>query len=495
MHVHCVSLRHPPLGVPLAWVQQQSEQSSTMKRHQVSRLAKHPNPAQAAAVFENSAIRFASALDRCGAFVRRSQGISSNFSMTTSRRPASSGQRPLSYAEVAEACSVLGVDVDCDGAYLKKVYRNLVQKNHPDAGGDAALMSRITVAYNRLKSLSKLEKEQFKLQKNMYRGGSHYHGNGSDNMNTRYSRGEPSYRTSAGHAAQDSRDKGTTHGFYNTSNTEHFRQSASQSHGFYTYHNRNNSFAENPFSNANPFSMHAQIRRAWNLPVGTLLLRGFVAYLGLSILLLLAYRRYRDWLHDDGWKMAESFARHERLAEIQRMQQEANQRMLAVREAAASIYGGNGGMRPSALRGFDGNSSNDYNVVTTSRDHELRASQDARARRVESNVEIKGWPATAEEKGKLVIRPQCPPGVVFFEPHKEHERQRQLANVHLGRVWSERKESASAAHPLSTVSNSDSIRVTQPEDNDAVKALRKILTAAQSDQQTTKEEAQVKGAT
>ncbi|RHW70974.1 chaperone protein DNAj [Trypanosoma brucei equiperdum] len=380
----------------------------------------------------------------------------------TSRRFASAGQRAPTYDEVRDACSVLGVDVDSDPKHLKKIYRGLVQKHHPDAGGDAAAMSRITVAYNRLKDLSKLEREQFKGQQATYRGGSYHYSSRAGSSGN----GTPSYDTSGRYAAQGSHDAGTSYDYRGASNADYFKQTANPRRGFYTYKQSDRSFTDNPFSTSNPFSMHAQVRRAWNMPMSSILLRAIVAYLGICVLFLLAYRRYRDWMHDDGWKMAESFARHERLAELQRLRQEMNDRIQSSREAAAAER--LDAQRYSLARGFGGQSGTDYNVVTTSKEREVRALERARRQRIENNTIARGWPFIPEEKGRLVVRAHHPPGVVFFEPSRREEQLRQLTSMQRGRAWSDANQSlaeGAAVNPQSVVS----------DELNAVRAIRTIL--------------------
>ncbi|KAH9599962.1 DnaJ domain [Trypanosoma melophagium] len=346
------------------------------------------------------------------------------------------GRRPT-YTEISEACAVLGVEVDCDAKQLKKIYRDLVRKNHPDAGGDEATMSRITVAYERLNGLSKLEKEQFKLQRDAYRGGSYYtSAAASSSSSSGGGHGGSHYRTATGNPMYGHYSSGTRHGFYDTANSDYFRQGHANSHGHYTYQQRNRSYAENPFSATYPFSFNAQIQRAWSMSMGSILLRGFVMYLGISMILLLLYRKYRDWVHDDGWKMSESLARHEQLSEMHRIRQELNERIRAAREAAAAH-------NPTVQAVVShGDINTDYNAMRNSKERELRALEYARRRQMSMSEEVRGWPQFGEEKGKLIRRAQDPPGVVFFEPRKEDHLQRQLLNLHRGRQWSERNQNA-----------------------------------------------------
>ncbi|EAN91988.1 hypothetical protein C3747_15g200 [Trypanosoma cruzi] len=349
---------------------------------------------------------------------------------------ASSPRRAPTFSEVSEACHILGVEVDCDQRHLKRVYRDLVRKNHPDAGGDEAMMSRITVAYDRLRGMSKIEREQFKLQKDTYRGGSYYATRAGASSSGSSSSSGYRYQSPAGYGAYNTHASNGTQGFYDSSFGEYFRQGPMRSQGFYNYQQRQQKYTENPFSSSHPFGFHAQLRRAWSMPVSSILLRGLVMYLGVSILLLLVYRQYRDWLHDDGWKMSESLARYEQISELHRLRQEMNERIRSTREAAAAQ---SPGARVFAAL-YDEN--RDYNSVVSSREKELRALEYARRRQMELGEEAKGWPQFTEDKGRLIRRAKDPPGVVFFEPRKEDLRYRQLRNMQTGREWSDKKQNA-----------------------------------------------------
>ncbi|EKF28025.1 hypothetical protein MOQ_008237 [Trypanosoma cruzi marinkellei] len=349
---------------------------------------------------------------------------------------ASSPRRSPTFAEVSEACHILGVEVDCDQRHLKRVYRDLVRKNHPDAGGEEAMMSRITVAYDRLRGMSKTEKEQFKLQRDTYRGGSYYATRAGPSSSSASTSSGYRYQSPAGYGAYNTHASNGTQGFYDSPFGEYFRQGPMRSQGFYNYQQRQQRYAENPFSSSHPFGFHAQLRRAWSMPVSSLLLRGLVMYLGVSMLLLLVYRQYRDWLHDDGWKMSESLARYEQISELHRLRQEMNEQIRSTREAAVA-------QNPSArVFAVLSDENRDYNSVVSSREKELRALEYARRRQMELGEEVKGWPQFSEDKGRLIRRATDPPGVVFFEPRKEDLRYRQLRNMQAGREWSEKKQNS-----------------------------------------------------
>lgn len=72
---------------------------------------------------------------------------------TSTRRPTAS--------EVQAALRTLNVTLEMDTASWKGKYHTLVKKYHPDAGGDADHMTRVTVAYDTLIQLTPREKESY----------------------------------------------------------------------------------------------------------------------------------------------------------------------------------------------------------------------------------------------------------------------------------------------------------------------------------------------
>ncbi|CAJ1017388.1 DnaJ domain containing protein, putative [Leishmania lindenbergi] len=336
------------------------------------------------------------------------------------RRHASTGRRPT-FAEIAEALDVLEVSIDVDPKALKRKYRELVKKNHPDAGGEEATMARVTVAYERLSALTNREREEFKLQKT-FRGG----GGASSAASRRYRPGPPG---GFGYAAPNGPFQSQTVNMYgqyypqDANTAYHQAHSSKGQQGYWNhFHSRSGSggFANNPFTSNNPFSMYAQAQRARFTSSGSLLIQGLVVYLVLSTIFLFVYRSYRDWRHDDGWRMSESLARHEQMQEIHRIRQEMNERARTMQQrdddyAAAAPYGG---------RQYVGESPKD------------RAFEYARQRRIQmmqerpeaaANLpELRGWPKIGEEKGRIIKRAQDPSGIVFFEPCKADTRRRQV---------------------------------------------------------------------
>jgi curved DNA-binding protein CbpA len=363
----------------------------------------------------------------------------------TARRYASVGRRPT-FLEVSEALDVLGVTIDEDPKVVKTKYRELVKKNHPDAGGDEATMARVTVAYERLSGLSQREKEEYRMQKKAFHSGGV----------TGARRYRPGPAGGFGYAAPQSPFNARTANMY----SQYYQQDANtayqqahqtgQSSYWNQYHNRAGStgFTENPFNFSNPFSMNAQAQRARFMPTATLLLQGLVVYLVFSAFFLFIYRRYRDWRHDDGWRMSESLARHEQMQEMHRIRQEMNERARAM----LMRDGGDTGVLPGVNNLYG-------NRQYVGESAEARALEYARQRRIQmmqeqqeaaiNAPELRGWPRVEEEKGRIIKRAQDPPGVVFFEPRSEDARRRQIENQRRANGFTRRTE-ANPPTPTST---------------------------------------------
>lgn len=382
--------------------------------------------------------------------VRRLSPAPRPAAWATARRYASTGRRPT-FIEISEALDVLGVSIDEDPKVVKKKYRELVRKNHPDAGGDEATMARVTVAYDRISGLTAREREEYKMQKRAFHSGG---GGGA----RRYRPGPPG---GFGYAAPNGPFQARAANMYGQyyqqdANTAYQQAHQAGQHSYWNqYYNRAGSagFAENPFNFSNPFSMNAQAQRARFMPTGTLLLQGLVVYLVLSSLFLFLYRRYRDWRQDDGWRMSESLARHEQMQEMQRIRQEMNERARAM-----LIRDGGGGADASMLPGLSGLYGSRQYVGDSP---EARALEYARQRRIQmmqeqqeaaiNAPELRGWPKIEEEKGRIIKRAQDPPGVVFFEPRREDTRRRQIENQRRASGFTRREGAQPPAAPATTV--------------------------------------------
>ena len=67
------------------------------------------------------------------------------------------GGRSREPADTQEYYDILGVAKDATPAQIKKAYRKLAIKNHPDKGGDPEKFKKISVAYDTLSDPEKKE--------------------------------------------------------------------------------------------------------------------------------------------------------------------------------------------------------------------------------------------------------------------------------------------------------------------------------------------------
>lgn len=323
------------------------------------------------------------------------------------------GDRPPTFAEIAEALKVMDVNINMSEKELKKRYHQLVKKHHPDTGGDEKQMAKIAVAYETLTKLSSREKEQFELQRRSY--------SPSSGHSTRA--GFQSARTGSGAYRRPYEEPGQ----YDNTNfhrqAEYARAYAQARQGFYTYRNNGpgttgnsgpNPFSQNPFGATHPFSMGSHFKHFGQMSATSILIRGLLLYLIFSMFAAAAYRSYRDWANDDGWKMAESLSRHEQLAELHRIRQEMKDRMNGVDRAREEAY------QRESLGTFAGPFrrsmalSEDFEKVK-----ELRALEYAQKRQMDLQMqalEMKGFPKFDSSKGTLMKMANDPLGVVHFVP-------------------------------------------------------------------------------
>lgn len=376
--------------------------------------------------------------------------------VSVGRRCAHLG-RPPTYQEVSEALTVLGVSIDEDPKKLKRVYRDLVKKNHPDAGGDAKKMALITVCYDRLEGMSKRDKEEFKMQQKMYtgRGGAGVGGFYRGPPRNQYAPPGPS----GGYGGEDA----YTHhrkGFaeYYSHGSDPFAQARAHQKAYYNQYHKTGGegegggFGDNPFGGRNPFSMFSAAQRSRFLNPASLVVQGMAVYLVLTIIFLFIYRAVRDYRNVDGWKMSEEYARHEQMQELHRIRQELNSQ----REELLRTHGGDPEAYASALHSRLSEQQRQAaqasgpmaasllyrNAVSAGSEQEQRALEYARKRRIQLMEQeqrqaqvsqsyqtlFAGWPAVSEEDGRLIKRAQDPIGVVFFEPRKGGDLQRQVKN-------------------------------------------------------------------
>lgn len=320
------------------------------------------------------------------------------------------------FSEVSEALDVLGVDIKVEQKDLKKKYRELVKKHHPDAGGDEKTMSKITVAYERLSSLTKRELEEFATQRNAYRGGSGFGAAGNTYAGS-YARSSHAQRTYAGRGQTMSDAYGERTHAWDQQGPEFTRAyGAANNRAHYNYQRGGAFGGGNPFTNSgNPFDMGKYARNMSRLPFGSFVIRGVAAYFIISFVFLLSYRRYSDWRHEDGWKASESLARHEQMEELHRIRREMNEKIAAAKDQ-----------------------QNSKRAQDHERSKELRVMEYSQRRIMElQEMELRCWPKFDESKGSLVKRSFDPAGITYFEPGTANEKRRQLQKV-FGESRSER---------------------------------------------------------
>lgn len=328
--------------------------------------------------------------------------------------------RPSTFSEITEAVTVLGIDglPNLSEKELKGKYRALVKQHHPDAGGTEAMMSRITVAYDRITRMSKREKEEFDMQRKAFRGG----GSGSSAF-AQYARSpqsnqrgrnpyEASYKYNpdemGGRATDGPRGGPGWAQEGQFSRAYHNRQHGPGSRRSGPTYGQASRGQTNP--NATPFSIlnmfspwewnqraNKGMRDIRSFTMPQIFVRLCVSYILASMLFAVFWRRYRDWQQEEGWSMAERLSKDEQREELTRVRREMAERMRSARDPMGA--------------------------AAREREKEQRALEYAERRTIELNLqnnqkrqELRGWPAVPPSKGKIVRRPFEPIGVVYYEP-------------------------------------------------------------------------------
>lgn len=80
------------------------------------------------------------------------------------RGGATRSLRPVSFDDIRKATQAMGVSVDCLGKPLRARYLELVKEHHPDTGGDAKTMTRITEANDILSNLTDQERREYRAR-------------------------------------------------------------------------------------------------------------------------------------------------------------------------------------------------------------------------------------------------------------------------------------------------------------------------------------------
>ncbi|CCW72230.1 unnamed protein product [Phytomonas sp. Hart1] len=322
----------------------------------------------------------------------------------TSWRLASDFHRPPTDSEIAADLAVLGMSGESDltEGNLKKHYRGLVRRHHPDAGGEAPAMVRVSLAYHRLKALTDDERAAFARRA---RGGSREAG-GPSTHSTPASPGGRGWNYAAAGPPNDPHGR-PDDGFAPHKGAAGFNPTAGPPRGedfwshyyqrlrreFYHSHGgaQSAAFSESPFGHPNVFYRAPSFRRVRAPRLSILLLHLFIIYL----LLALLYARWRDGLEERGWRVAERLARYEQLEELHRLRR------------ALAGEGGSHGDPPSPAE------NHSPEAAFT---REFRALVYARQRQAALGSRADGWPRITDDEGRLVRDPRDPVGVFSYEP-------------------------------------------------------------------------------
>lgn len=268
------------------------------------------------------------------------------------------GRRPT-LAEVQDALQTLGVTLQMDAKEWKRRYRALAKEHHPDAGGDPAVMTRITVAYETLTQLSKREREEFadllrystatsdgNASASSYAAarGRHPRSSGSPNYRYAYATGTNASGSSSSTYYRTPADDDSTSG-----GEEAYQQQRNRKEAFWSYYARRtpmgnrrtttgawsgSSFSSstrdhyssypNPFGGPGAFYFGMRPhQRARFMASRALIMRGLAMYFLFLAVAMLVYRFLRDKHHEYEWKTSERMMRNERLQEVHQFPQTA----------------------------------------------------------------------------------------------------------------------------------------------------------------------------
>ncbi|EPY21230.1 chaperone protein DNAJ [Strigomonas culicis] len=416
---------------------------------------------------------------------------------------AASGRRPT-LPQVLDALHTMQLppsleDLKRDKAGLKKKYRELVKQNHPDAGGSEAQMSKITVAYDLLQSITKKEMEEYIMLQKMNRSGysagaAPRYGNGVYRQDPRYAYQNPHAAGASGgyhpnyHQQQRPEGAGFNAYYYQQDGSAAYERTRAQANAYWSQFRHDKQFyqhmEQNPAWASNPFSIFTHVQRARNMSSSSLIVQGLVFYLIFSFIFLLAYRSVRDYKNEEGWKMSESLARHEQMQEIHRIRAEMQERQRqqqqqnVIHQSAVDEHGGPINIYGNAYQSMQLSQQENplLRNLRVGESPEARAIEYARLRRIQLQQEeqqqqqrmanaafvdgsvgsagsltntlyLKGWPTVSDEEGRIIKRAQDPNGIIYYEPTREQSRQRQVQNQIRGRLFQSAQERPQPAGP------------------------------------------------
>lgn len=276
-----------------------------------------------------------------------------------------------SYKDIAAACQTLGCKVDTDPKAMKKQYRDMVKKYHPDKpGGSEEKMKTVSTAYTLIKGLSQNEKTAYLNQQSgkTYTTSSSYHRRPEHEQ-----RPGASY-TRAPHWTQNPHSP-RSQAAYDWQRLYEEQQQRNQHSRYGEYSSRRPGQGHPGMTPLERIMMEWR-RKARNMPMGQFLRRALISYLLFALLVSIILRRRQERQEQMGWERAE--------------QQHARERQY-----------GNAPLRQAELE-----------------DKKRRANQWAMEKQRELNeLERCGFSAFNPTLGYLHRKPSEPEGVVYFEPN------------------------------------------------------------------------------
>lgn len=230
---------------------------------------------------------------------------------------------------MSAALETLGITMETDTKTCKQRYRELVRQHHPDAGGRAEEMARVTAAHDLLSSLTRAERAEFAqlLRHHAGHAASGRGGMGSAASSSAFS-SAPRYTSPHRHryayarpgseaSGEDGGERGRTPRSdgggdpFRRAKDDAFWSFFAQRTGRQTGRTAPRSHAYDPF-NAGVFHFGMRpLQRARMMRARQLMMRAVAVYLLVASLILLVFRWFRDRQHEYGWEAATRLSQNE----------------------------------------------------------------------------------------------------------------------------------------------------------------------------------------
>jgi curved DNA-binding protein CbpA len=289
-------------------------------------------------------------------------------------------------SEATAAVSVLKLDsVMVSGKDLKKAYLAQVREHHPDKGGSEAKMKEITTSYELLKSLSATERRSFVSQAGNARGMPR----------------DPHARP--GKPRRGEQQNANAYDFQNA-----YRQRYEERHKPYYAHDPAREQYHDPHDNSAPYGSKAQFRREFhqvtNLPYKVMVVRAVAVYAAGCFIFFVGYRRYRDYIHDDGWALSREHYMADQAQQQDRMRAELRER-----------YGDQ--ERRHQQRNLERRQAKEKfkKTLSAAEERELKAEQVPMSRL--AAADRASWPILRDDgsQGAIFRVPSDPVGITYYE--------------------------------------------------------------------------------